>query len=484
MPFFLRRSTGAALLLLAGLSAACSSPPRAWHGEQDVWSAATQPALGDGEPLVEPGPDADLDDLVAWAVAASPRLRASSQRWRAALEHVVQAGSLPDPRITFGYFVEEVQTRTGPMQWRVGLSQPIPWLGELDLADEAALAQSRAAGARFVQERLALEADVRDTWAELAWVDAAAAITASHRDLLISWEEVARARYSTGLGSESDVIRAQVELGTLDDRVRTLRDLRLPVAARLNAALDRPAAAPLPVPQLDSASPLALDAEALRANLGSSSPELLALDHEVESKQAFLHLSETDAWPDAAVGVDFTRIGRGGDDAVALTAGFSLPIWRGRIRAGIARAEAELMATRADREAAQNRLASELELLLYHMRDAERRVSLYRDSLLPKGQESVAAVTTAYQAGAAGFLDLVDAERVLLEFQLAGVRAQADRDQARAALLALTGAPGSHADGASDAGDTSAARAASGADETSTTHDTDSTRTTSTETAP
>ena len=425
----------AAATLLAVV--ACVAPPSGYRPAVDSWQELTR--VPDDRAPAEPGDDATLDDLLAWAAYRSPALRAAASRWKAALDQVPQAGALPDPRLTFGYFLEETQTRTGPMEWRVGLSQPLPWFGELDHASEAALAGALAASARFDAERLALQARVRDAWAELAWVDEAVAVTRAHLDLLLRWEEVARARYATGLGSEADVIRAQVELGTLEDRLRGLEDLRLPVAARLNASLDRPADAPLPTPTLDDLSAQAYDADRLRDRLPTSSPELGALEHAIEAARARLVLAETDIWPDGAVGVDFTRIGEGGDDAVALTAGLSLPLYRGRIRARIAQAEAELHATRADRHEAGNRLASELELLLYRERDAERRVRLYHDSLLPKAEEAVAAVMVAYQTDEAGFLDLVDAERVLLEFQLATARARADRAQARAALDALTG---------------------------------------------
>lgn len=426
------------ILLLICLPLACASPPPAWHQARNVWEEHSQPA-SDAPPLTEPHPGSELAELLAWAEQHSPAVLAAAERWRAALERVPQVGDLPDPQLTFGYFLEEVQTRSGPMQWRVGLSQPLPWFGELDLRDQAAMAGAHAAGARFATARLTVAAAVQDAWAELAWVDAAVAVTTEHRSLLDHWEQVARTRYAAGIGGEADVIRAQVELGTLDDRVRTLQDLRRPVAARLNAALDREPGAALPVPQLDALPDLVLDDERLAAELPHSAPTLLALEFAIEAAEAGVALAETGAWPRAAVGVDYTHIGKGGDDAVALTAGLSLPLRRGRIDAAVAQAQAELSGARAERRQAGNQLAAELQLQLYRLRDAERRVALYRDTLLPKGAEAVSAVSASYQAGEIGFLDMVDAERVLLEFQLAVARAQADRAQALARVSTLTG---------------------------------------------
>ena len=369
-----------------------------------------------------------------------------------------QATSLPDPRLTLGWFVDEIETRAGPMDWRVGVSQAFPWFGRLDLA--GARARAAAERARWEAEDLALEVEreVRDVWAELAWLERAVEITDAHQQLLSAWEEVARTRYSAGSGGDADVIRAQVELGRLDDRVATLRDMRRPLRARLNALLDRPGDAALPTPGDDALyGPAAVAADAalearldeLVARLGETSPRLRALAAMVMAAEYGVDLADTEAYPDFALGVEYTGIGSdgaadfsgAGDDALALTLGIELPLWRGRIEAGVRQAEAELLAARARLSEAHNRLGAELELALYRLRDAHRRMLLYRDALVIKGRQSVQSVTVAYQADTAGFLDLIDAERALLEFELALARARADVAQSRAQAERLSGAP-------------------------------------------
>jgi cobalt-zinc-cadmium efflux system outer membrane protein len=424
--------------VVALLTISCTTPPDGLRSAREAWSHATPPADLRQLPDLT---DASLDDLIIEACQRNPGLEAAAATWEAALERVEVSGSLPDPRLTGGYFLEEVQTRTGPMQWRLGISQPLPAWGALDSAERKALAMAQASGARYESARLRLVEDIRKTWAELAWIDEAVRVTAPHRDLLQSWELVARTRYSTGLGGEPDVIRAQVELGKLGDRVRSLEDLRRPMLARVNAALDRPTSADLPRASFEDADNLPFRDEELRALLSTSSPELRALRHEIQAAEAHLELARANAWPETSLGLDWTRIGKGGDDALAVTAGISLPIRRSRIRAGISASEAQLSAAQAQHRMAANELASDVELELYRLRDSERRLSLFRDSLEPKGEESVQVTHVAYQSGDSTFLDLVDAERVLLEFQLATARARADRAQALATLEALSGIP-------------------------------------------
>src|SRR5690606_36346871 len=113
----LRVLGGLALLTLCACGGAGSSGyragVRAWerHAAPDPMSgAAHDPAAA--RP-VEPGADADLGELLRFAERNNPGLHAAAQRWRAALERVPQAEALPDPRLNFGYFLDEVETRTG-----------------------------------------------------------------------------------------------------------------------------------------------------------------------------------------------------------------------------------------------------------------------------------------------------------------------------------------------------------------------------------
>jgi len=281
----------------------------------------------------------------------------------------------------------------------------------------------------------------------LVWLRAASLVTDGHLTLIGHWEGVARSRYSAGIGSQADVIRAQVELGKIDNELKTLQDLRRPIVARLNAALGRSAASPVP-PVSDALPDLPqLDETALATALPDSSPVLRALARRVAAAEHGADLADLQAYPDFVLGLDYTFIGKArmagvsgsGDDALAVTLGLDLPIYRDSIRAGMARARAEHSAARGDAADAAHRLEAELELALYELRDAHRRLELYRHTLVPKGEESLNAIAGAYRAGDAGFLDIIDAERVLLEFELAAARAGTDLARSLARLEALTG---------------------------------------------
>ncbi|MBW2217586.1 MAG: TolC family protein, partial [Deltaproteobacteria bacterium] len=68
-----------------------------------------------------------------------------------------------------------------------------------------------------------------------------------------------------------------------------------------------------------------------------------------------------------------------------------------------------------------------------------RKISLYRDSLLPKAEQNIKVTQLAFTADKAGFLDLIDSQRILLGFQLDHERAIADSAQRQAEIEMLTG---------------------------------------------
>ena len=97
------------------------------------------------------------------------------------------------------------------------------------------------------------------------------------------------------------------------------------------------------------------------------------------------------------------------------------------------------MAALSERRDRENSLIVDLKMELYNFRDAERKIDLYRDTLVPKAKQSFTVIQKAFTAGKTDFLDVVDAERTLLEFELSYQRARANRAQRLAKLEELIG---------------------------------------------
>ncbi len=123
-----------------------------------------------GAKLPELKENAPLKDFLAYAALNNPQLEAAFNRWKAALEMVSQARTLPDPRFNYGYFIQEVETRVGPQEQRVGLSQMFPWFGKLKLRGEAALEGANAAQQQYEAAKLKLFDEVNQAYYELYYL--------------------------------------------------------------------------------------------------------------------------------------------------------------------------------------------------------------------------------------------------------------------------------------------------------------------------
>ncbi len=394
--------------------------------------------------------DATLPDYLAYAAVTNPGLEAAFHRWRAAAERVPQARALPDPRLSFGWFIQEVETRVGAQRAKIGVSQMFPWKGKRGLRGEVAVHAAEAAHARYEAVKLALFHRVKRTYWRYWFLSRAVAVTEENLKLLGQLESVARARYAVGSAPQSAVVKAQLELGRLEDRLNALRDLRRPRSARLRAALGAPgtpSSEPLPWPKkAPGQEAVDVTSERLSGWLRETNPELRAAEAAVARAEAGVALAVRNGYPDVGIGLDYVftdeaRMGGADSGKNPFVAMFSvnLPLARGKYRAAERQAEAERAAAVGERADRENNLAAELQEALYSFRDAERKIGLYRDTLLPMARQSIEVARQSFETGRADFLDLIDAQRTLLEFELSHARARADRAVALAEIEMLVG---------------------------------------------
>ncbi len=429
----------AAMLVAGGVHGA--------EGDFSLTRAKVRPPIGAPPPsLPALGEDASLADYLRYAAHNNPGLRAAHGRWRAAMQVIPQAKSLPDPRLSYSYYVQEVETRIGPQRQRIALSQMFPWFGKLRLRSDAAARTADAAWLDLQTQRLQLLYRVSVLYHDLHTLKETIDVTRSSFDLLKGLEAVARERYRTGQVLTA-VMQAQVELGKLEDRLRSLRELRPPMVSKLNAALNRESDAPLPWPSLPPGELPELDAETVLDQLRSQNPDLARFTALAEKAQISAELARKSGYPDITLGVstidtDDARMSASdsGKDPVMATVSINLPIWRGKYRAERREAVLRGAALLDQKKNRANDLEADTKLALYHYADAGRKIDLYRDTLLPKAEQSLGVAQQAFQAGKAGFLTVIDAQRILLEFQLAAVKARSDLGKRFAEIQMLTGA--------------------------------------------
>ena len=290
-------------------------------------------------------------------------------------------------------------------------------------------------------------AEVADAYYELFYLGRSIEIIRGNRDLVLHLERVARARYGAGAATHADVIRAQVELVIIENRLGSLKDRRAPLFARLNALLNRPTTEIFDLPSILIFEPVLYTDDELLAKVSLHNPDLRATSFEIEAAHRQRERANKNYLPDITLGLDYIATGDArmpgvqdsGDDALSATIGFTLPIWRSKYDAGVKEADAILRQQQFKRDQQLNTFHAETVTALFKLRDAQRQIDLYEKTLLPKANESLVATQRAYSTGAAPFADTIDAQRMLLNFELSFARAITDHHQARIVLEKLTG---------------------------------------------
>ncbi|MBU0756119.1 MAG: TolC family protein [Planctomycetes bacterium] len=394
-----------------------------------------------------PDQSTDLNDYLYYAGMHHPGLRAAFHQWQASLEQVPQSNAWPDPQLSYGYFLREVETRLGPQEQKFGLMQKIPWPAKLSQQGDVALRRAMKERYLFEGKKLQLFFEVKRAYYEYDYLARSIAVVEDNLKLLEQMEASVRSRYKAGAVQQPALIQTQVELGKLEDRLKSIKALRPALEAKLNLAIGWDVRTRIPWPEISFEEPPSLEEEALLMALLEDNPALEAAREEIQVAQAQKELSQEAYWPDLTLGATYIQTGRrsdanprhNGEDPVLLSLEISLPLWQSRYDAGAREADARFMAVQAMREDMINRLSADLSTTLYLYEEAGRKVELFQDTLVPKAEQALKTSQSAFASGAGGFLEVIDAERQLLEFRLLKARAQADRSIRFAELEMLCG---------------------------------------------
>ena len=150
-----------------------------------------------------------------------------------------------------------------------------------------------------------------------------------------------------------------------------------------------------------------------------------------------------------------THIAEIGDYSFITAISITLPIWNDKYEAEVRQAINRRLAAASQKSNQKNLLLAELERAMYDYRDARRKITLYNEILIPKARESLTSTLRSYETAKSSFLDLLDTERELLEFELIQRRAQSDAAIALAKIEMFIAGP---VDGSANALNMEAAR--------------------------
>lgn len=422
-------------------SSASRLPPRRRHfGIRIVVALLLGPLAATGAPLT-------LGEAEALAVDADPMHTALAARAAALDANAVIAEALPDPAL------------------RVGLNNyPIDGSGfDGDGMTNAGLVYRQAfppgrtrqyRHAMFERQGDALRHDldgrvrdvrllVRELWLALWFADRTEERLTEARPYFENLASVTRSLYAVGRRNQQDVLRAELELGRLEDRLIGVSTEIATRRARLGEWIGDAASRPLPSdpPTLPSIP----DLPALEAQLAVH-PLLQSADAAVAAREANVKRADERSKPGWAVDVGYgyreglQPSGMPRSDVVTVGVTLELPWFNRRsVDAELSAALAEQRAAEATRAELGRRLRADL--LAEHARFEElgRRLALFDERILKQSAASADAAFNAYRSDAADFADVMRARIGHLDAQVEVLRIELERALSQVRLARLGG---------------------------------------------
>jgi len=424
-------SIGVALVVvLAGCSG--TPTPSERQARADVEAVRSMYRPGEAKPtLPNLSKESPLADYLRFAMLNNPRVEAEYYAWAASVERITGARSLPDPRITFEADITSMLETVMP-----GLMIDLPGPGKLRAAGDVAAGESSASYFKFEIEVLRTAMALKSAYYRLHFLEDTLRVQRETLTLLGDLETQAQQQVAAGRSGIQDVLRAQIDREQLTTQITNLEDSRSVLLAEFRSALGlRPDDPTVPVPAAFEASPPPPPADQILALAAAHNPQLRQMEAEVRRGEAMIDLARTSRVPDFSIGIEADV--KASPVMWRPTGSITLPIWRDKIAAEIAAAQFEKRSSEARLSAEQIGVAADLASMLYMYRESTRNIDLYSVTLLPKAHQSLDAARSGYAAGRSSFLDVIDAERQLLVFDLSLVEARTQRELSLASLSLL-----------------------------------------------
>jgi outer membrane protein, heavy metal efflux system len=350
-----------------------------------------------------------LDEAVSLAVRAHPTVRAKEFERQAVAANEITAGLRPNP--TANFLAEQFggASDASRTQYTLSVGQLIELGGKRQRRIDSAQAATRVTGHELDDVRRQIIFQVKKSFTDALAGRESVALAEQNLQGLDELERIQRFRAERGDISELELLRIQVQRFAFErdaaDARQALRAAK--IALRAAAGPDRIAEEFDLVGELAVTDIAPTQSDLYRRALANR-PDLRAAEAASEKATADIRLARANAWWDVTPQVEYQRIGP--DNTIGFGIGLPIRIFD-RNQGEIARTRAEAQRVEAAREAVAIQALSEVDTALVALRTAQQKLTVLRDTYLPKAKQARDTTEFAYRRGGVSLLDYLDAQR-------------------------------------------------------------------------
>lgn len=384
-----------------------------------------------------------LDDVIREALAKNPEAQSALHTINALKRRVPQAKALPDPIVGVGWAgnLAPFSTMSGDASSYRGLtvSEQFPFPGKLKLQGAIADKEADAAQADYEAVRRRVTVEVKAAFYDYFYFDKAIQTTTKNKDLLEKLSKIAEARYRVGKAMQQDVLRSQVEVSLLIEKLTVLEQQKGTAQARINTFLLRAPEAPLPLAAEVEPATMRYSLDELYVLAGDNDTAVQRNQRMVERSRLSIALAQKQYRPDFGVSYMYQQR-TAQPDMNGVTFSVNIPVfYRSKQRQGVAEASEDLISAEKMRDNRQNEVRFELKQQYLAAKASERLLTLYAKGVVPQSSLALESSMSSYQVGNVDFLSLITNFTTLLDYEIDYYRQLADYQTALARIESLTG---------------------------------------------
>ena len=396
-----------------------------------------------------------LYDYQLEAASNNPSLRASYNHYLSSLEMTPQVSSLPDPEVSFAYFISPVETRVGPQRARISLTQMFPWFGTLKEKETGSLIQTKAQFESFRNQRNKLFFTMEMIWASIYKTNRQIELEKKNLEIVSTLVDLSLKKYETGKVSQVDVLRAQIEKDDILTKIALLTsDLELLIKQFnewRNVAPDEEVILP---ESLAVSSPVTVNPEVLN-EIYANNPSLNKIRLEEDLAENRLRIAGLNGKPAVGFGFDYIATSErtdipalpdNGKDVVIARLSMKIPLFRSKYNAESRAADLNLSAARSEIINSKNSLSTSFYAANRDLNDAHRRLELYDRKKINRIDQALTLLMRSYTTDHSEFDNILELQRKKLMYELERLHAIHDAFVAEKMIRFLRGDQNINAD--------------------------------------
>ncbi len=363
-------------------------------------------------------------------------------------ERAIADGQLPDPELSFG--ISEIPLNNFNLnehedtEVRLGFSQAIPPGDTLKYREERTNSMANIENARMLNQRLLVLNGVRDAFIELYFQKEKIRLLELNRDLFTEMADITERQYAEGRDNQHDVLRAQLELSFIEDRIEETKGLIDVAQADLSKWVSQENASrqiSTTLPQLS-----ALQTHKIIKENAPFHPLLAIEDANVNAAQKTVAIAEEQYKPKWMIDFMVTENTASrydlqtGPDFTGVFFKVSLPLFTDKRQdKQLQASKNEELAKRFNRSDRLRELVSQIDIEFANLTRFQRRLNLYEQRAIIEAEQTQDAVFDAYQNDLADFETLVRTRILALNTQLEMLSIQTKYYKSQINLLYLSG---------------------------------------------